>query len=408
MSAVRDILFLAHRIPYPPDKGDKIRSWHFLAYLAQRYRVHLACFIDDPADRQHVKRLQELCADCFVADLDPLRARLRCGWGMLDGAPLTLHYYRHGGLQRWVSNLLSRGAIDTVLAYSSAMAQYVMAPPGPVPRRVMDFVDIDSDKWRQYAATKSGPSRWVYRRESAALLAFERKVSAAFDASLFVSAAEAEAFRELDPDNQDKIFCISNGVDLDYFSVDRHYDDPYQGKLNVVVFTGAMDYWPNVDAVTWFARESLPLARKHVHDLQFYIVGSNPAAAVRALADLPGVSVTGRVTDVRPFLSHAAAVVAPLRVSRGVQNKVLEGLAMAKTVVSTPQALEGISVDEQDVMIAHDSTEFADRTVSALNDRDGAARGRRARERVLKEHSWATSLARLDALLVGRCQRESA
>ena len=398
---MRNLLYLVHRIPYPPDKGDKIRSWHFLSHLAEHYRVHLACFLDDPQDRQYVERLEKLCAGCFVADLNPRLARLKSLAGLLDGSPLSLRYYRDEGLQSWVDELLAAGKIDNILVFSSAMAQYVMNPAASALRRTMDFVDIDSDKWRQYADTKSWPASWIYRREGDRLLAYERQVAAAFDASLFVSAAEAEAYRRLDPPNQAKIFHINNGVDHAFFSPNRDYEDPYQGKLNVLVFTGAMDYWPNVDAVTWFATEILPRIRVSLPDAQFCIVGARPSAKVRSLADLPGVSVTGKVADVRPYLAHAAAVVAPLRVSRGVQNKVLEGLAMAKAVVSTPQALEGISVDEQDVTIASDSIAFADRTVFLLTSNDRSAMGLRSRQQVVEHYDWAKSLARLDDLLLG-------
>ncbi|MEM7226385.1 MAG: TIGR03087 family PEP-CTERM/XrtA system glycosyltransferase [Pseudomonadota bacterium] len=398
---MRNLLYLVHRIPYPPDKGDKIRSWHFLKFLAQHYRVHLACFMDDPADRAHLARLEALCAGCYIAELEPRLARLRSLAGLLEGAPLTLRYYRDKGLQDWVDGLLTKGEIDNILVFSSAMAQFVMGPAAAGLRRTMDFVDIDSDKWRQYAETRRWPASWIYRRESELLLAYERKVAAAFDASLFVSAAEAQSFRQLDQQSQAKVFHINNGVDHNYFSPEQDFECPYQENLSVIVFTGAMDYWPNEDAVTWFSKEILPRIRKSVPDAQFYIVGARPSAGVQGLADLPGVSVTGRVADVRPYLAHAAAVVAPLRVSRGVQNKVLEGMAMAKAVVSTPQALEGISVDEQDVMIASDSTEFADHTISLLKANDRAAMGRRARQQVVEQYDWAKSLARLDDLLWG-------
>lgn len=313
---------------------------------------------------------------------------------MLTGEPLTLPYYRHAGMQRWVDAHLRAGA-DRVLTYSSAMARFVMGAGKA--RRVMDFVDIDSDKWRQYAQTKSWPMSWLYRREGERLLAWERKVAAAFDASLFVSEKEAEDFRELAPESAARVGHYNNGVDADYFSPERDYPDPYAAGVTAIAFTGAMDYWPNIDAVIWYAREVLPGLRAARPELQFAIVGSRPPPEVRELAALPGVLVTGRVEDVRPWLAHARVVVAPLRIARGIQNKVLEGMAMAKTLVATPQALEGIHARVgEEVRRAVDAAELARETLAAL---DGPDLGAAARSRVLNDFTWNRALARVDRLL---------
>lgn len=389
-----DLLFLAHRIPFPPDKGDKIRAWHLLSHLAQRYRVHLAAFVDDPDDWKHVAKLEGVCASTYFAGLDPARAKLKSLAGLLTGDPLTLPYYRHPGLQTWVDQRLASG-VARVLVYSSAMARFVIQAAAT--RRVMDFVDIDSDKWRQYATSKPWPLSWLYRREADRLLDWERRVAACFDASLFVSETEAADFRALAPESAARIGHYYNGVDAAYFSPERDYPNPYAPGVEALAFTGAMDYWPNVDAVEWFAREALPGLRRERPNLVFAIVGSKPAPRVKALESLPGVRVTGRVEDVRPWLAHADAVVAPLRIARGIQNKVLEGMAMACNVVATPQALEGIHARaDVEVRVATDAAGLIRETLAALN---GPDLGPAARQRVLQDFAWDAALARVDQLL---------
>lgn len=389
-----DLLFLAHRVPYPPDKGDKIRAWHLLEHLSRRYRVHLAAFVDDPEDWRHCDKVRSVCASTFFAGLNPRLGKLRALTGLLTGDPLTLPYYRHAGLQAWVDAHL-RAGVDRVLTYSSAMARFVMQAEQA--HRVMDFVDIDSDKWRQYATTKSWPLSWLYRREGERLLLWERKVAAAFAASLFVSETEAADFRTLAPESAARIGYYNNGVDADYFSPERAYATPYSAGVEAIAFTGAMDYWPNIDAVDWYAREVLPLLRASRPNLLFAIVGSRPPPQVQALATLPGVLVTGRVDDVRPWLAHARVVVAPLRIARGIQNKVLEGMAMARTVVATPQALEGINARVgEEVRCAASAADLARETLAALA---GPDLGPAARARVLNDFAWDSALARVDRLL---------
>jgi sugar transferase (PEP-CTERM/EpsH1 system associated) len=392
-----DLLFLAHRIPYPPDKGDKIRSWHMLRHLAENWHVHLGAFVDDPADWAHAEVLRGVCADVCLRPLNPRIGKLRSLTGLATGKALTLPYYQDADLERWVRAKLDAG-IRAVVIYSSAMAQFVIHTQGA--RRVMDFVDIDSDKWRQYAPTKAWPLSWLYKRESMKLLEWERRVAQAFDASLFVSEAEARDFRRLAPESAAKVGHFNNGVDTAYFSPDHSFESPFSTEGPALVFTGAMDYWPNADAVTWFAREVLPLVRKEVPAVRFYIVGSRPDAMVQGLAG-EGVEVTGRVPDVRPFLAHAAMVVAPLRIARGIQNKVLEGMAMGKAVVATPQAMEGIAAQAgKEVVVAGDAGEQAEMVLRLLKEPGMAGEvGAAARQRVAADYTWAPNLARLDALL---------
>ena len=392
------LLYLVHRIPYPPDKGDKVRSYNLLKYLAGRYRVHLGAFVDDAADFAHVPAVRELCEECHFVGLNPALARAKSLLGLASGEPLTLPYYRSASMSRWVDRVLRATPVDGVLVFSSAMAQYVMSATG-VPR-VADLVDVDSDKWRQYAATRSWPYSAIYRRESHALLRYERQVAREFDATVFVSAAEAGLFRQLAPEAADKVWHVNNGVDADYFSPGRTYANPYTGSERVLVFTGAMDYWPNVDAVVVFARTVFPAIRRRLPAARFYIVGARPTPEVKKLAELPGVSVTGAVPDMRPYLAHAKLAVAPLRMARGVQNKVLEAMAMAKPVLASPQAAEGIEARVGlELLVAGEDAEFILKATQLLERDDIAAIGDAARARVLASYSWERSLSRFEQLL---------
>jgi sugar transferase (PEP-CTERM/EpsH1 system associated) len=391
---VEDLLLLIHRIPYPPNKGDKIRSYHLLKHLARHYRVHLATFVDDPDDWQYVPHVEALCASSHFAAMNTKLARVKSLGALLKNRSLSLEYYRDAGIERWVKQAVAAHGIERVLVFSSAMAQY--ADPYRAARRVVDFVDVDSDKWRQYAEKKSFPMSWLYQYEADRLLSYERQVARDYDASLFVSAPEAELFRQLAPESSVKIGHFSNGVDTDYFSPHDHHVSPYAAGERALVFTGAMDYWPNVDAVQWFCDEVFPQLRTRFPELRFYIVGSRPSPAVQALAQRDGVKVTGTVPDVRPYIAHAAVAVAPLRIARGIQNKVLEAMAMATPVVVSPQALEGIdAVPGSELVLAEDAAAFAEAVVTLLTGLDSAASaiGQAARAKVQSQYSWSSNLA---------------
>jgi len=394
---VEHLLYLVHRIPYPPNKGDKIRSYHLLRYLADRYHVHLGTFVDDANDWQYVDTVKQMCASTHFAALDPFKSRVRSLGALATNGVLSVDYYRNAGLQEWVSRTMREQGIGRVLVFSSPMAQYVMDYPQA--RRVIDFVDIDSDKWRQYAEKKRWPMSWLYGHEARQLLAYERHVAQHFDASLFVSEPEADMFKGLAPESRARIGFFSNGVDTDYFAPSGGLVNPYTDGKPAIVFTGAMDYWPNVDAVQWFADEIFPTVLRARADAQFYIVGARPSAQVQALASRPGVHVTGTVPDVRPYIAHASVAVAPLRIARGIQNKVLEAMAMARPVVVSPQALEGIAAEPgRDIVLASEPIQFADAVVTLLQQ-PGNEIGVRAREKVIAQYGWTSNLSCIDALL---------
>ncbi|UGQ46214.1 TIGR03087 family PEP-CTERM/XrtA system glycosyltransferase [Massilia endophytica] len=395
-----DLLFLTHRLPYPPNKGDKIRSWQLLQFLSRRYRVHLATFVDEKDDWRYVPHVQAQCASAHISHLDPRMARVRSLLALARNEPLSLRYYRDGAMQEWVHRTVAQRGIARMVAFSSPMAQYLSTYTAA--QRVVDFCDVDSDKWRQYAEKKPWPASALYRYEASRLLRWERKAALNCDAALFVSRAEVELFSRLAPEASGRCYTVCNGVDTAYFSPKRSYDNPYPPGMLPIVFCGAMDYWPNVDAVSWFARQILPGALANHPNLGLWIVGARPTAQVKALAALPGVVVTGAVPDVRPYVSHAVLSVAPLRVARGIQNKVLEAMAMAKPVLLTPQALEGIDAESGlEVLLARSAEEFSGVLHAALDlpPASLAAIGRAARRRAETNYGWQARLSNLQELL---------
>lgn len=399
------LLYLVHRIPYPPNKGDKVRSFNILRQLARRHRVFLGTFVDHPDDQRHVEALSQWCEDVHAVPIDPRRARLASLRGLISGEALSLPYYRNAGLAAWVRDTVVRHRIRDAVAFSGPMAQYLDAPG--LTRRIVDFCDVDSAKWTQYAADRPWPMSWLYRREGARLLAFERRAAAATEASLFVTAAEADLFRRAAPEVAGKVSAMQNGVDAEYFSPSHRFDSPFPPGGPVLVFTGAMDYWPNIDAVTWFAADILPAIRARVPGVRFWVVGMNPAPAVQALeSDAEGavVRVTGTVPDVRPYLAHADVVVAPLRIARGIQNKVLEAMAMGRPVVLSAAPAVGLAAqDGRDCAIAADAASFADKVVELLGQPDrGGDMGRSGREAVLRGYSWSAHLAQFERLFALR------
>jgi len=397
LSKTSDLLFLAQRIPFPPEKGDKIRSWNFLKHLAGRYRVHLGCFFDEPDDARYISELESICASVCCLPINRRWARLRSLKGIAKGTSLSEEYFRDGRLRRWVEAAMRRHRPERIFVFSSSMAPYAVPYEGA--RRIFDMVDVDSVKWGAYAGTKSWPVSLVYERERRTLLGLERAAANEFDLTLLVSRSEVDAFLALAPEAAPRVTTLPNGVDLRYFDPGPSYPNPFQDAGLPLLFTGTMDYWPNIEAVDWFARGVFPSLRQRHPRIEFWIVGSRPTLAVRRLARLPGVRVTGRVRDVRPFLAHCAAVVVPLRIARGVQNKMLEAMAMAKPIVATSQACEGLDgVARGEIVQCSTAAEFA-AAIDLVTSGAGREIGQRARARAEADFQWATSLARLDRLL---------
>ncbi len=391
------ILYLTHRMPFPPDKGDKITTFNFLRHLATKHSVHLGAFVDSEADWAQADELKCYCASSKLIRIDPLRQRAFSTLAFLQGASISEVYHRNGELQNWVDGVVRQHRIGTALAYCSAMAPYVAGKRHAALRRVTHYADVDSEKWRTYAATKEWPMSWVYGREASTVLALERRMSTQYDITSFVSDADAALYRQLAPESADKVRVIPNGVDTGYFAPEHHFERPYAPEAQAIVFTGAMDYWPNADAVTWFAKEVFGLVKQTQPQSEFWIVGSKPSGELKALENIPGVHVTGRVPDVRPYLAHAGAVVAPLRVARGTQNKVLEAYAMCRAVVMTSAAANGLLPAAFVARDTHDEPAAMAAAVGQALRRE--PHFPEARQYVIDQYSWAYAFGLLDQAL---------
>ena len=385
-----DILFLAHRTPYPPDRGDKIRSFNILKFLAARKRVHLVAFADDRRD---------MAGDSGLTDRTRIVWRgksraLAAVQALVTRRPISLTAFDDTDVHAAVADILATRQIDTIYVFSSQMAQYV--PADTEARVIMDFVDMDSAKFAGYGAAQSGPMGWLMRREGRMLVTYEAQVAARADVSLFVSEAEAGMFRS--QTGSPRVFAVENGIDTVTFDPAAAFA-AIEVAAPTIVFTGQMDYRPNIEAVTWFADAILPQIRLTHPQATFAIVGRAPGEAVRALARRAGITVTGEVADTRGWLAAASVVVAPLKLARGVQNKVLEAMAMARPVVASAPAAEGIDHDGT-IAVGNTAVEIAAQIVRLLDDPAAAADlGRAARNRVIARYGWDARLAPLDALL---------
>ena len=387
------ILLLTHRLPYPPDRGDRIRAYHLLRALAGRHRVTLASISERPASPDQRAELDRLCDRVLIRQVRPMHQRFAGAWGLMTGRPGTPTAMFHRGLSQRLVALHRAQPFDAVITFCSGMAGYTaalqqagMAEFG----HIMDLCDIDSAKWAAYADSASGPMRHVYAAEARRLRHVEAGRTTPFDAVTVISHAEAEVYQQT-VSNQTRPVVVGNGVDLDYFGPEPPTARP------VCVFTGVMSYKPNIDAVTWFARQVWPAVCQAMPGRRprFDIVGKDPSPAVRALSQIPGVNVTGTVPDTRPYLANAALAVAPLMIAPGVQNKVLEAMASARPVVCSHAAAAGIhALPGEELIVADHADAVASAVIRLLGSPDTArAIGQAARRRVEADYNWSSAMA---------------
>jgi sugar transferase (PEP-CTERM/EpsH1 system associated) len=402
-----EILFLAHRIPFPPDRGDKIRSHHILKALAELATVHVATFSENAADRAQEAALATVAASYSLVQRGK-PVPLAGVEAVARGEPVSLAAFRHKAIARFVERTLRERPIDTIYVFSGQMGQYV--PADWDGRLIVDLGDVDSAKFGSYAAEAGGPKRWLFARENRLLRREEERLVRIADRTLLVSEAEAELLRSrlCDPASP-RIAALCNGIDFDAFDPAQVAPHPQLAGTPGphIVFTGQMDYPPNVSAALRVAREILPNIRKVHVAAQFHVVGRAPTAELRALDGRDGVRVWGEVPAVQPFLAGADLVVAPLAIARGIQNKVLEAMAMARPVLLTPDAATGIDAEDGvHFAVEGGNAALAKRALTLLGDRDGSAIiGVCARRFVVDNLSWPAALAPLPAL-VGRAPKE--
>ncbi len=378
------VVALAHRTPFPPDKGEKIRSFHLLSRLARHAEVHLAAFAEPPSDMAHASALAEHFAS---VELIPLRMRwqqARALPSLATLSPLTLSVFHRGAMDRAVARIVQRVRPDVLFAESSSMAPYALRHP-ELPL-VMDFLDADSAKWTAYAEKAKLPMRAVYLREGFTLRRFERAVAERAKVSLVTADRELALMKTIAPGCD--VRTLANGVDTDHFAPREAVPEGLSA-----VFFGAMDYHANAEAAVFLAREVLPKLRAKHPGFRVVIAGSRPTREVQALAELPGVTVTGYLADIRPTVRAASVCVIPLRVARGVQNKVLEAMAMGVPVVCSPGAAEGIDARVgEDLTVARVDDGGADTASAVLSLLDDPARmaslARNARAVVTERYGW--------------------
>ncbi|MBM4135976.1 MAG: glycosyltransferase [Nitrospira sp.] len=431
-----NILFISHRIPYPPNKGDKIRSFHEIKYLSKDHNLFLAFLIDNERDVIYLNDLKDYCVGLDYDIIKPRWQKIKSIPYLLTDKPLGVPYFYSRQLQAAVDKRLGENKIDAIICFSSPMAEYVFKSKAldvrslrllgqnncskrsiaalaqnnsnisnnsnelnirDCPRLIMDFVDVDSDKWRIYAGFSPFPFSLIYKREWKRLMNYENKIGTTFDWSVFVSEKEIELFKSFCPEAN--IISIPNGVDYSYYTEVRsvrdvqdvkdvrddqnvrnvrndqtsgaieqfehlrqatRLNDSNNSNTSNIVFIGAMDYFPNEDAILYFSSDIWPHVKKELPDAKFYIVGGRPSKKVKELSEKdPHIIVTGYVPDVRSYLSMADIFVAPLRIARGLQNKVLEAMAAGVPVVARPEAVQGLSGYNGCIQVEQNDIEFA-------------------------------------------------
>ena len=431
-----NILFLAHRIPFPPNKGDKIRSFNEISYLSRKHNLYLAFLIDDPKDIVYVDELKKYCEGLDYDIIRPRWQKIKSIPYLFTEKPLSIPYFYSKRLQDAVDRRLEKSRIDAIIAFSSSMAEYVfksklnlLTPPfgkggqGGILQQgagdyqaklIMDFVDVDSDKWRMYAGFSTFPYSVVYRREWKRLMDYERKVGTAFDLSIFVSEKEAVLFKSFCPEAH--TLSIPNGVDLEFFNTlnlpplqgegqggDGLFSNEKNSERNGpnLLFMGAMDYFPNEDAVLYFYSEIWPYIKKELSHAKFYVVGGNPPKKVRDLSEKDrDIVITGFVPDVRPYLENADIFVAPFRIARGVQNKVLEAMAAGVPVVARPEAVQGLNGLNGCIIVEENNERFAMSILKIIKTPQKRHQMiNSSKEFVIKNYNWGKNLEKWNKIV---------
>ena len=406
------LLYICQRVPFPPNRGDKIASFNAIEFLSQRHDVTIACLADSEEELSHARSLEERGYEVIVERVSSLRSKFNMLGALVTGTPLSVANFRSGALADRIRGEMDKDRFDLVIPFSSSMGQYY-DPAWKVPM-IVDFVDMDSRKWEMYVEWHSWPKSQVFRMEARRLLEYERLLAHRAECSLIRTEAEREDCARLIPGARFEV--LSNGVDLEYFSRAR-LDEAlveeggegldtcaetraarYRRPPADLVFTGVMDYFPNVQGCKFFIDDVFPLVRARHPEATFTIVGARPTAEVEKLGALPGVTVTGPQRDLRPFIAGASVAVVPLLLARGIQNKVLEAMSMEVPAVVTSSAFRGVDAREgEGVLLGTDAASFASKVNELLDDRQKAEElGRAGRKRVEERYVWSQQLQLLE------------
>jgi hypothetical protein len=394
------ILFLCHRLPFPPNRGGKIRPFHMIQHLSQKHSVVVASLAESEQELRDGAGLKEYCTE-LVAEVLPRTVRwTQACKALVTNTPSSVAYFCSSRLRQRIQKALLQTRFDVVFVHCAFVAQYVAGIQGGC--RFLDFGDIDSGKWFDYSRWRAMPLSFGYGIEARKLRAYEREVAKHFHYCTVSTRGELSEFQTLNVPVPCEV--IPNGVNIEYFT--RNLQNLHTSSA--VVFLGRMDYFPNIDGIVYFVEKSFPLIRQSLPEVELRIIGSNPVRKVRRLAELPGIVVTGHVPDVRPYLLDAAVSIAPLRIARGVQNKILESMAMGIPVVATPEAAKGVqAIPGQHLLVAETPERFASQIVEVL--RNGQLQeklSRAGRQQVENMYTWARSMDVLDHVLESARSKE--
>jgi sugar transferase (PEP-CTERM/EpsH1 system associated) len=399
------LLFISPHIPYPPNKGDRIRLSHELQALIERgHEVHLLAFAADLNDLNYQVDLRRTCATVRIVPLRRVWAGARALVSIASMRPLSRGYFASRKMRRLVKRACAENDFDAVFVFSSPMAQYV--PQELVSRAVVDMSDVNSEKWRDRAGGANPLMSRIYSLECKRLREYEYKIITRLANTVVTTGREAALFDRLDEfTRRARLRTIANGVDMDYFQPSSQSPDTISPRL---VFVGAMDYFANVEGARYFAEEVFPLIRSRESRAKFSIIGANPTDDVKKLARYPGVIVTGEAPDARPYLREATLCVAPLRRARGAQNETLEAMSAGKAIIASPEAVAGLRVvSGEHLMVADSPRRFADAALEVIrNARLRESLETQARQYIEAEHDWRSLLQRMVELVEAVGARE--
>ncbi len=389
------VLYVCHRFPFPPKRGGKIRPFNMIKHLSRSHELTVASIARSDPEAHEGRGIAPYCHRYEMVQVRRPAQILRMVARLPTSTPSSMGFFYSASLARKIDQLLQETSFDLIFVHCSSVAQYVAEVDGI--RKILDFGDMDSHKWLDYAHFKPFPLNAGYWLEGIKLRREERRLAARFDMCTTTTRAEWETLQSYQCNVETDWF--PNGVDSDYFCPGDGSYDP-----NLICFVGRMDYYPNQEAMFRFCSDVIPLLLRHKPDIRLQIIGADPSRAVRRLALLPGVSVTGTVPDVRPYVRASAAMVAPLNIARGTQNKLLESMSMGVPVVTSPLGAAGVdAVPGEHLQVARTPEEYSDAVLSLLDSPAERERTARAgRERVLSHHSWENSMLKLDKI-IERC-----
>jgi sugar transferase (PEP-CTERM/EpsH1 system associated) len=387
------ILYVCHRFPFPPQRGGKIRPFNMIRHLqASEHEVHVASIARSPEEAEAGKGIAEYCSSYTMGKVRGLTQNLRMAGRLFGRTPSSMGYFYSKELAESVQALLRQHTFDLIFVHCSSVAQYVCDVRG-IPK-ILDFGDMDSQKWKIYSKFKPWPMSAGYWLEGTKLEREERRLAKLFDLCTCTTRAELATLNSFETGTETDWF--PNGVDHSYFKPD---DQEYDNRR--ITFIGRMDYYPNQECMIRFCKETLPLIRAQMGNVALDIVGAEPTPEIKRLEQHEGVRVTGSVPDVRPFVRKSAAMVAPLMIARGTQNKILEAMAMGVPVVSSDVAADGIdAVPGEHFLVAKSPEEYSTHLLKLMGSPDyRKAFSEAGRARMLSNHDWAGSLRRLDAII---------